>query len=104
MTTCTCGRPVVAALVAEVAAAKAAGIDMAAAEQRSSTRLCGPCWRRQFAWEWVQHASEAYNAAIADYVLNRVPSRDVQLLIALRHAKRAYQEARAAYEAAKAAA
>ena len=60
-----------------------------------------PCWRRAFAWEQVQQTSEAYNAAIADYVMNTVPSRDVKLLIALHHAKRAYQEARAAEVAAR---
>ena len=96
MTTCTCGRPVVSALVA--------GMGTETAEQRPGTRKCGPCWRREFTWKWVQHASEAYNAAIADYVLNREPSQDVQLLVKLHHAKREYQEACAAHEAAKAAA
>jgi len=82
--TCTCGRDVVPAILT--------GTD---------TRLCKLCWRRAFAWEHVQRASDAYNAAIADYVLNTVPSRDVKLLVALHHAKRAYQEARAAEAAAR---
>ena len=90
MTSCTCGRPAVSALLTLTCAASTEG-----------ARMCPACWRRAFAWEQVQRTSEAYNAAIADYVLNTVPSRDVKLLIALHHAKRAYQEARAAEAAAR---
>src|SRR5258706_16193021 len=91
MTFCTCGRPAVSA-----------GLALTCATSMEGARMCASCWRREFAWERVQRASADYNAAIADYVLNPVPSRDVKLLIALHHAKRAYQEARAANEAARA--
>ncbi len=93
MTSCTCGRPVVPAIVA--------GVDAEAAEQRPNTRLCALCWRREFAWERVQNASAEYNRALSDYVLNAVPGNDVRLLVKLHHTKRAYQEACAAYEAVK---